>query len=143
MSLYSERLAHLKRELAEEIAKRRKKKKKFTSNQNIMINFINGVTVNAIFNLRGMNVTLKKGTADGGFRHILEKHYCKGCKGEISMLDILNMDLVIQRGLKLNNVGVSNGNNIVFNYKNRDSEHNVVLKEDRNKELVVSFYSID
>jgi len=51
MSLYSEKLAHLKKEIACESLKRKKKKKKFTSNQKIMINFINGVTSEAIFNI--------------------------------------------------------------------------------------------
>jgi hypothetical protein len=148
-ALYQQRLAKLKRDLAYETAKRKKRKKKFTSNQKIMIDFINNVTKNAIFHIRDMKIILKKGWGDGlgieggGFQHILEKHYCQNCPGEISLIDILNMDLVVQKGLKLNKVGVSNSNNIVFNYKNREKEHNIILKSDHNNELVVSFYSID
>lgn len=106
-----------------------------------MINFINGVTKNATFDIKGMKIILRKGHFEGGFHHILEKHYCKSCPGEITMYDILNMDLVILKGIKLNNEGVSNPNNIVFNYKKGDNEHNVILKHENENELVVSFYS--
>lgn len=108
-----------------------------------MINFINAVTKNAIFNINGTKIILRKGTSSGGFIHILEKHFCKNCPGEITLDDIINIDLVMQRGLKLNNIGVSNPNNIVLNYKHGNKEHNLILKEDKDNELVISFYSID
>lgn len=90
-----------------------------------------------------MKIILRKGDAGAGFQHILEKHYCNECPGRITLSDILNMDLIIQRGLKLNSVGVTNSDNIVINYKNRDKEHNIILKSEKENELVVSFYSID
>lgn len=141
--LYQQRLAKLKRELSIEVTKRKKKKKKFTPNQQIMINFINNVTKNATFYIKDMKIILRKGHTGAGFQHILEKHYCYKCPGEITLNDILNMDLIIQRGLKLNSVGVTNPDNIVINYKNRDKEHNIILKSEKENELVVSFYSID
>lgn len=141
--LYQQRLAKLKRELSIEVTKRKKKKKKFTPNQLIMINFINNVTKNATFYIKDMKIILRKGHTGAGFQHILEKHYCNECPGRITLSDILNMDLIIQRGLKLNSVGVTNPDNIVINYKNRDKEHNIILKSENENELVVSFYSID
>ncbi|RXI37276.1 hypothetical protein CRV01_06245 [Arcobacter sp. CECT 8983] len=141
--LYQQRLAKLKRELSIEVTKRKKKKKKFTPNQQIMINFINNVTKNATFYIKDMKIILRKGHTGAGFQHILEKHYCNECPGRITLSDILNMDLIIQRGLKLNSVGVTNPDNIVINYKNRDKEHNIILKSENENELVVSFYSID
>ncbi|MBL3518899.1 hypothetical protein H0A43_00230 [Arcobacter lanthieri] len=45
----------------------------------------------------------------------------------------------MEKGLRLNNVGVSNKDNIVLNYKNRDKEHNLILKPENCNELVVSF----
>ena len=78
-NLYNQRLAQLKRELSDEIKKRKIKKKKFTANQQIMIDFINAVTNNAIFNINGTKIILRKGTSSGGFIHILEKHFCKNC----------------------------------------------------------------
>ncbi|AXH12016.1 hypothetical protein ABIV_1011 [Halarcobacter bivalviorum] len=141
--MYQQRLAKLKRELSIEVTKRKKKKKKFTPNQEIMINFINNVTKNATFYIKDMKIILRKGHTGAGFQHILEKHYCNECPGRITLSDILNMDLIIQRGLKLNSVGVTNPDNIVINYKNRDKEHNIILKSENENELVVSFYSID
>lgn len=141
--LYQQRLAKLKRELSNEIAKRKKKKKKFTTNQQIMIDFINNITKNATFYIKDMKIILRQGHAEAGFQHILERHYCDKCPGEITLHDILNMDLIIQRGLKLNSEGVTNPQNIVINYKNRDREHNIILKSEKDNELVVSFYSID
>jgi hypothetical protein len=141
--LYQQRLAKLKRELSIEVTKRKKKKKKFTPNQLIMINFINNVTKNATFYIKDMKIILRKGHSGAGFQHILEKHYCNECPGKITLSDILNMDLIIQRGLKLNSVGVTNPDNIVINYKNRDKEHNIILKSEKENELVVSFYSIN
>ena len=55
-NLYNQRLAQLKRELSDEIKKRKIKKKKFTANQQIMIDFINAVTNNAIFNINGTKI---------------------------------------------------------------------------------------
>lgn len=147
--LYQQRISKLKRELSAEILKRKKRKKKFTLNQQIMIDFINAKTKNATFYIKNMKIILRKGWGDGkgikgaGFQHILEKHYCENCPGEITLMDILNMDLVVQRGLKLNTVGVTNNTNIVFHYKNREKEHKIVLKSEKENELVVSFYSTD
>lgn len=108
-----------------------------------MIDFINNVTKNATFYIKDMKIILRKGHSGAGFQHILEKHYCNECPGKITLSDILNMDLIIQRGLKLNSVGVTNPDNIVINYKNRDKEHNIILKSEKENELVVSFYSIN
>lgn len=147
--LYYSRLAHLKRALSDEMYKRKKNKKKFTPNQLIMINFINNVTKKAIFHIKDKKIILRKGWGDGkgikgtGFQHILEKHYCKGCPGEITLNDILNMDLVISRGILLNDEGVTNTDNIVYRYIKGPQQYNVILKYENENELVVSFYSID
>jgi len=148
-ALYNQRLSTLKKELALETAKRRKKKKKFTPNQQIMIDFINNVTTNAVFNIKNMKIILKKGWGDGkgiqgaGFQHILEKHYCKSCPGEITLQDILNIDLIISKGIELNKVGVSGSTNRVFRYIRGLVQHNIILKSEIENELVVSFYSIN
>ncbi len=147
-SLYQQRLAKLKRELSEEIKRRKKKKKKFTANQQIMISFINNVTPNATFFIKDMRIVLRKGWGDGkgkkgaGFQHILEKHYCKGCSGEITLSDILNMDLVAQNGIELNKVGVSNAENKVLQYISSRFNHKLVLKRENNDELVITFYRV-
>ena len=143
MSLYSEKLAHLKKEIALESIKRKKKKKKFTSNQQIMIAFINGVTNEAIFNILDKNVILKKGDSNKGFVHIIESHYGKGNRGEITMFDLLNFDLYLQRALKLSSVGVSNINLDVYQYIKGINNYKIVLKKYDEKNLVVTFYKVD
>ena len=143
MSLYSEKLAHLKKEIACESLKRKKKKKKFTSNQKIMINFINGVTSEAIFNILNKSVILRKGDSNKGFVHIIENHYGKGSRGEINMLDLLNFDLYLQRALKLSSVGVSNPNLDVYQYIKGINNYKIILKKDSDKNLTVSFYKVD
>ena len=142
MSLYSERLAHLKKEIAIERAKRKKRKKKFTQNQIIMIEFINGITKEAVFNIRNIKVVLRRGDAKKGFEHILLKHYCSGCPGEIGMLDILNFDLYLQRAIQLNQAGVSNTNLSVYQYIKGLQSYKIVLKESINGEFVVTFYAV-
>lgn len=148
-ALYQKRLADLKKELSEEKEKRKKTKKKFTQNQEIMIDFINNVTKNATFHINGVKIILRKGWGDGkgingaGFQHILEKHYCKGCPGELTLSDILNMDLIAQKGIELNIVGVSNPDNKVIKLKDSRFNHKLVLKQESENELVVTYYSLD
>jgi hypothetical protein len=148
-ALYQKRLADLKKELSKEKEKRKKKKKKFTQNQEIMIDFINNVTKNATFDIKGVKIILREGWGDGkgikgsGFQHILEKHYCKGCPGELTLSDILNMDLVAQKGIELNTIGVSNPDNKVIKLKDSRFNHKLILKKERENELVVTYYSMD
>ncbi len=106
-----------------------------------MIDFINGVTNEAIFNIIDKNVILRKGNSTNGFVHILESHYGKGIKGEITMLDLLNFDLYLQRALKLN--GVTNKNNDVYQYIKGATNYKIILKKDNDKNLTVSFYKVD
>jgi len=138
MSIYSERLARLKREII--IIRNRLKKKKFKTHQRIMIDFINGVTDVAKFELYGLIVVLRKGDAKKGFVHILEKHYCIGCQGELQTMEILNIMDIIKRGIRLENEGNTNSNLIVY-FRN-DTKHKLVLKPTRSEEYVVTMYSI-
>jgi hypothetical protein len=140
MSVYSNRLAKLKKEI--KIIESYKKKKRWKINQKIMIDFINGVTTKAEFELDKMNITLHLGDDRKGFKHILIKHYCSGCPGEISTMDILNIADVAQRGLKLANNGVTNNELIVYQKMNGTTHHKLILKPVNNGNFVVSFYKV-
>lgn len=140
MSIYSERLNHLKKEIAIEAAKRHKKKKKFTPNQQIMINFIHGVTSKAIFSIKNMTVVLEKGDENKGFVHILLEHY-QTKKGKLTMDDIINFDLYLAKSIKLNEEGVTNKNLEVYQYFKGTNQYRTVLKK-KSDYLVVTFYSI-
>jgi len=138
VSQYSERLAKLKKELALETLKRKKKKKKFTDNQTIMIKFINAVTDRAIFSIKGMRVVITR----ANLSHIL-KHYCSGCRGEIDLNDILNFDLYLNRAIQLANYGVSDSHKKVFQYIKGLTHYKIILEEVSANNYVVSFYSVD
>ncbi|MCK9161497.1 MAG: hypothetical protein ACOX39_09260 [Arcobacteraceae bacterium] len=140
MSLYSQRLEVLKKEIKE--IKIKQKKKKFKPNQQIMIDFINGVTTNAKFKINGKNIILYKGDLNKGFVHILTSHYCSGCLGELCARDILNIDIVLQKGIKLNKIGISNNNLIVYRYLKGVDEYKLVLKHiNNNTDFIVTYYS--
>lgn len=140
MSIYSERLNHLKKEIAIEAVKRKKNKKKFTLNQQIMIDFINGVTDEARFSIKNMTVVLEKGDEIKGFMHILLEHY-QTRTGKLTMNDIINFDLYLERSIKLNQVGVSNTNLDVYQYVKEVNQYKIVLNKISDY-LVVTFYSV-
>ena len=138
MSVYSERLAILKKDIV--VIRKKLKKKKFKKDQQIIINFINGVTSFAEFEVNSRKIVLRVGDDKKGFRHILEKHYCKGCPGEINTMEILNIIDIIKRGVKLENTGVTNNNLVV--YLRTDTQHKLVLKPIRDEEFVITMYGI-
>lgn len=140
MSIYSERLARLKKDMA--AIKKQQKKKPFKPNQLIMIDFINGVTKKAIFTINAMEIILEIGDENKGFKHILIKHYCNGCPGELNARDIINMDIIVLKGLRLNEVGVTNGDLVVYQYIKGQSQYKLVLKPMTKNSLVVTMYSV-
>jgi hypothetical protein len=89
-----------------------------------------------------LKVTLYVGDSKKGFKHILEQHYCKGCKGEITTMDILNIADIVEKGIKLSKIGVSNTNLIVFKKIKGLEQHKLVLKPIKNGNLVVTMYKI-
>jgi hypothetical protein len=140
VSIYSERLARLKRDIV--AIKQQQKKKPFKPNQLIMIDFINGVTKKAVFTINAMEITLEIGDEIKGFKHILIKHYCHGCPGELNARDIINMDMIISKGFRLNEVGVTNSDLVVYQYMKGQSQYKLVLKPMTTNSLVVTMYSV-
>jgi hypothetical protein len=139
MSKYSERLNRLKRETNEIKAKR--KKKSLKSDQQIVYNFIHGVTQEAKYYIETKDITviLKKGDENKGFMHIIERHYCKGCKGEISSNDILNFFMMIERGIEASS---NNPPLIAFRHLKGEDRHFIILNPTGDeKTFVVSFYN--
>ena len=102
MSIYSERLAKLKKEI--KAIESARKKKRWKPNQKIIIDYINGVTKQAEFIINTQKIILKDGDSNKGFIHIIERHYCRGCPGELDAIDIINLSEVISRGIKLNDI---------------------------------------
>ncbi len=134
MSLYSERLAHLKRELS---TIQKQKKKGFKKNQKIMLDYINGKTNTANFLVKDVNILLRKGNVAHGFMHILLKHYKDG---DLEAMDILNIAEVAERGIILANEGVSKDDNIVYMFLKSQKDFRLILSPNGDNNLVISMY---
>jgi len=140
VSIYSERLAKLKKEIkAIETAR---KKKRWKPNQKIIIDYINGVTKQAEFIINTQKIILKDGDSNKGFIHIIERHYCKGCPGELEAIDIINISEVIQRGIILNDIGITNKKLKVFQLNKSGKILKLVLNPNSYGEFVVTYYNI-
>ena len=135
MSIYSEQLAKLKKDIEGLTA--RSKKKRWKANQKIMIDFINGVTKKAEFKIDDKKLILLKGDEYSGFRHILEGHYYNN---DLEAIDIINIANVFIRGLRLNEVGVTNPNSAVYHSFSNEKEHKLILKEVGDNSWVITFY---
>lgn len=139
MSVYSDRIGKLKKEIKLITTK----KKKLNKNQKVMIKFINGINSNAIFEVNGKKIILSKGSKTRGFQHIIEKHYCKGCPGELSTMDILNIADVAIKGITLANEGVSTPDLKVKKLQKSQNDYRLVMKEIDTDNLVITYYTID
>ena len=140
MSIYSERLAKLKKEI--KAIESARKKKRWKPNQKIVIDYINGVTKQAEFIINTQKIILKDGDSNKGFIHIIERHYCRGCPGELDAIDIINLSEVISRGIKLNDIGISNKKLNVYQLNKNGKILKVVLNPNSFGELVVTYYNV-
>ena len=140
MSIYSERLAKLKKEI--KAIESARKKKRWKPNQKIIIDYINGVTKKAEFIINTQKIILKDGDSNKGFIHIIERHYCQGCPGELEAIDIINISEVIERGIMLNNIGVSNKELKVFQLNKSGKVLKLVLNPNSHGDLVVTYYNV-
>lgn len=140
MSIYSERLAKLKKEI--KAIESARKKKRWKPNQKIIIDYINGVTKQAEFIINTQKIILKDGDSNKGFIHIIERHYCRGCPGELDAIDIINLSEVISRGIKLNYIGISNKKLNVYQLNKNGKILKVVLNPNSFGELVVTYYNV-
>jgi hypothetical protein len=140
LSIYSERLAKLKKEI--KAIESARKKKRWKPNQKIIIDYINGVTKQAEFIINTQKIILKDGDSNKGFIHIIERHYCRGCPGELDAIDIINLSEVISRGIKLNDIGISNKKLNVYQLNKNGKILKVVLNPNSFGELVVTYYNV-
>ena len=102
-----------------------------------MIDFINGLTKTAEFQINGMKVILHLGDEKKGFKHILLKHYHSN---DLTAIDIVNIYEIAKRGVKLGTEGVSNSGLDVYMFLKNDNNFRLVLKPQKNNSWVVTFY---
>jgi len=140
MCIYFKKLTKLRKDINILLSKRKKKPNK---EQKIMIDFINGQTKYALFEINSKKIYLYRGDEKKGFEHILLRHYdCNGCNGELTASDIINLIVTYKKGIKLNKEGVSNSNLTVYQSIKGMSRHKLVLKEKEKDSFVITYYSI-
>jgi hypothetical protein len=135
MSQYSEKLAQLKKEIV--AIENARKKKRWKPYQKIMVDFINGLTKTAEFQINEMKMILYLGDEKKGFKHILLKHYRSN---DLTAIDIINIYEIAKRGIKLGTEGVSNDDLDVYIFLKNDNNFRLVLKPQKSNSWVVTFY---
>ncbi len=131
---HTKKLQQLQKEI--QLIYSRRKKKRLKPNQKIMLDFINGATQKAIFQIQSQKVILFMGDEKKGFVHIL-KHYKAN---DLEALDILNIAEVIERGMLLSNEGVTNDAMKVYRHLKGMKDLRLVLKKSKDDDWIVSFY---
>jgi len=131
---HTQKLKQLQKEI--QLIYSRKKKKRLKPNQKIMLDFINGATKKAIFQIQSQKVILFMGDEKKGFIHIL-KHYKAN---DLEALDILNIAEVRERGMLLVNEGVNNDAMKVYRQLKGMKDLRLILKKSKEGDWIVSFY---
>lgn len=131
---HTQKLQQLQKEI--QFIYSRKKKKRLKPHQKIMLDFINGATNKATFQIQSQKVILFMGDEKKGFIHIL-KHYKTN---DLEAIDILNIAEVIERGLILANEGVSNDVMQVYRHLKGLKDLRLILKKSKDGDWIVSFY---
>lgn len=134
MSIYSEKLAKLKKEIA---TIESKKTTKFKKHQKDMIKFIHGRIDKVEFEVNGKTIILEMGDDKKGFRHILERHYNPN---DLETMDVLNLPIIFKNAMQLNQTGVSNNVLSVYQMLKNQKDLRLVTDETKNDKLVVTSY---
>lgn len=134
MSIYSERLAKLKKEIA---VIESKKNTNFKKHQKEMIKFIHGRIDKIEFEVNSKTIILEMGDEKKGFRHILEKHFNPN---DLETMDILNLPIIFKNALQLNQIGISNNALSVYKMLKNQKDLRLVTDETKTNKLVVTSY---
>ena len=136
MTDYDLKLQQLQKEFIE-INTKRANKWQFTPDQKAIYDFVIKSQRYTTFNIAGYDIILKVGNEDFGFKHFLLKHYGTGCVGEIKANDILKLGNVIKHNISV----PAKEDKIKFIQTKGDLKYSVVLKPQKDRKLVVSFFS--
>jgi len=133
---YSKRLRKLQNELIE-YKDTLPSGRALKPHQEAVFNFIMNPSVAVEFEINGYTIVLFKGNDGIGFRHILLRHFCSGCDGEITARDILNIGNVIN-----NDVEVPGKKGRINFIQNKNGlKYTVVLKVKEDGKLIFNFFS--
>lgn len=134
MSIYSEKLARLKKEIT---IIESKKSTKFKKHQKDMIKFIHSRIDQVEFTVNSKIVILEMGDDKKGFRHILQKHYAPN---DLQTIDILNLPILFKDSMRLNEKGVSNNELCVYRMIKNQKDLRLITYETKDNKLVVTSY---
>lgn len=133
--MYYKKLTRLKKEIID--IENVRKKKRWKPYQKVMIDFINGVTKKAEFEVDDNKIILFLGDERKGFKHILINHYDEN---DLTTMDIINLYYIFKRSIKLSNAGVSNTGLDVYRFLKNEDDFRLVLKPKDNNTWIVTFY---
>ena len=137
MSLYTERLQKLQLEF-KAIKIKQANKWQFLPHEQAMFDFVMQSKKSTTFSINDYTVTIKVGNKDFGFMHILLRHYCNGCDGEITANDILKIGNVIKNDIS---IPADKNNRIKFIQTKGNNKYTVILTEQKPNDLIFTFFS--
>jgi len=139
VSLYSEQLAHLKKEISIISNKKKhlKPSKRFKKHQKQMIDFIHSIIKSVEIEVNYKTIILEKGDSKKGFIHIIKKHYNPN---DLKTMDILNLPIIFKDAIEMVEKGVSNKYLNVYSRMKNQEEYKIITNEKKENKLVVTSY---
>ena len=138
MTVYYERLQKLQKDFRD-IKIKKANKWEFKPHQQAIYDFVMQSKRSTMFTINDYTITIKIGNENFGFMHILLRHFCSGCDGEITAKDILNIGYVIK-----NNITIPSKRRGRINFiqtKENNEKYTVVLTENNPNDLIFTFFS--
>ena len=137
MSEYYIRLQKLQKDF-KEIKIKKASKWEFKPHQQAMYDFVMQSKRSTTFTINEYTITINIGNKNFGFMHILLRHFCNGCDGEITAKDILNIGHVIKNNIT---VPSKKKDRINFIQSKGDEKYTVVLTKKSPNDLIFTFFS--
>ena len=137
VAIYNQRFQKLQREFLA-IKKRLPSNRQLKPHQQAVYDFVIHSKSSIEFEINEHVVVLYVGDEGHGFMHILIRHYCNGCDGEITSNDILNIGNVIKNDIEL----PSKKGRLQFIQHKDGKKYTVILKKNKkNNKLIFNFFS--
>ena len=134
--IYFQRLQQIQREF-KAIKSRLPSSRSFKRHQEAVYKFVMNPSKSVEFEINNYIIILFVGNDGIGFKHILLRHYCDGCDGEITARDILNIGNVIKNDIELD----AHKGRIKFIQNKDNKKYTVILKKKSENRLIFNFFS--
>jgi len=138
---YLERLYKFREDIKSIRARLKKKKKILSANQELIASMISTSKNSAILNINGIRIQFSTGCKKHGLKHILLRHFCEGCEGEVSAMDIISLERFLQQNDRFTS---SDNSKYGYNYKkDENNKYRLLLFKDVNADGVLTVYKLD